>query len=98
MTWENNPVDLGTIKQNTPKTVYFNATEMDKVVKSVKAGCSCSSAEWEAENNRIKVVYKGASWPKHLKDKSVVKIQKMITVQYEDDTSENLSFIAKLEK
>jgi len=99
MKWEKNHIDLGTIKERTSVTINYIYKGDKKITEVIPSCPGCTTANYKVATNKVEVIYNPGKLPKHLAGTFYhVTIKKTITIKYEDDTSDTLSFSGKIIK
>jgi len=96
--WKEFEKNIGIVYVNRKVDIYFYDNKELPVIKSITSSCGCSSANYDVETKRLSVNYKPGSIPTHLLNQGYYTTTKYITVTYEDDSKDILSFTAKVYK
>lgn len=96
--WRETKINIGEVKEGTIINVTFNSKESLKNIKSITSSCGCSVPTYSSKTKILDVVYTPKSIPKHLVKQGFYKATKYITIVYEDEQKDILSFTSKITK
>ena len=99
MDWIEKNINLGSIKEKSTVEMRFEYIGSEPI-KEVKPSCpGCTTAHYNPDMKELIVEYRPGKLPKHLNGTFYhVTVQKTITIIYEDDSTEVLSFSGKIIK
>jgi hypothetical protein len=100
MNWQRNTIALGDVRENAIREFKYISTE-PLPIKDIKPGCgNCTFVKgYNSQSGELLVTYKSTSIPIHLRtNPGFHEVRKVITIVYQDDTSERLFFTAKVIK
>jgi hypothetical protein len=96
MEWKKTKIELGRIMQGKLKTIIFIPVGIIPLIKKITSSCGCSTPS--LKNNMIIVNYVPEYVPSHLLHIGFYTTRKTITIIYQDDSIDTLSFIATVIK
>ena len=86
--WEQTIIDLGNVRKNSKQSFKFKGDV--STIKSIKAGCGCTSVEKDVDGIVGKITI--GEIPKHLKE-TTLRQTKSITVSYTNKDEVDKLFI-----
>lgn len=89
-------LNLGEVKVNTKKKVFFSFNGEVNNIKKVTGSCSCTTPK--VKKDGIEVIFKSGNFPKHLIGRDYYEVLRQIIVTFDDGIKEILSFKAKIVK
>jgi len=95
MNWDKTSIDLGEIKQNKRQVIEFKSVR-DLDIKQLSSSCGCSKPDFDKKSGVLRVYYSPSEIPYHRRKDGFYVTEKYIDVIYKDDTSERLSFSARV--
>jgi hypothetical protein len=105
--WQETSKNIGKVKQNSKADILFKYLGEKRVARDpvhrgwrITTSCGCSSAKWDPQKGELTVSYGSGEIPKHLtmKGQTSYTTIKYITVNWEDGTSDKLSFTVEVTK
>ena len=100
--WKETAISLGSLRAGEKKLFSFESESVLENIKEITPSCSsCTNIlGYNPETKELKVEFKTGAFPVHLslEGRTYYDVNKNITVFYQDNTSENLYFSARIYK
>jgi hypothetical protein len=86
--WKTSEINLGVIKEGTPKKVIFEALENIPKISKIYAYCGCTDPKYDEEKKELSVIYNNKKMSFQVKGSQ--SITKRIDITYETGETEVL--------
>jgi hypothetical protein len=97
--WIKQHYDLGPIKENTKSLITYTYTTDLSIVEITPSCGSCTSVIHDINNKQVRATFTVGNIPKHLRNiQDYVDINKSITVTFENNVIDILSFSGRIIK
>ena len=89
-------IELGNVKTNTRKKIFFTFNGNVGTIKRVAASCSCTTPK--VKKDGVEVIFNSGAFPKQLLGRDYYETMKQVIVYFENGEKEVLTFKAKIVK
>lgn len=87
--WLNKVLDIGKIRENKRLKLAFVATPLIPEIINIIPSCGCTDVSFDSKTRLLNVLFKSGKIPNHVQG-NTQSFNKMITVVYKDNTTEEL--------
>lgn len=100
--WKETAISLGSLRAGEKKVITFESENVIENIKKITPSCdSCTEVlGYNPETKELKLEFSTREFPVHLslEGKKYYDVNKNVTVFYQNNTSENLYFSARIYK